>query len=232
MIEDSESPNSLDMRCRFCVGCFRRIGFIKAVVVVFVTILLLYFTVQLHQLPLSSAKVINKKASVPHSRQVLPRTNTSLEKQSIAAGVDSSRVIGKGRSPKQVNEDIKSPSVSKGNDPTYLNHTTKGPVTSAYVDPLPSLSGPTSLEMLQEVMLRTNQAQTIYNQDKFPALGEDGLVLIVQAHKRDGYLKQLLESLKVTRGIEKILLVISHDYYYDDMNKLIRSIDFCPVSGT
>lgn len=129
-----------------------------------------------------------------------------------------------------MNENIKSRPASSGNQQAILNHTLAvETVTAARIDPLPSLSGPTSLEMLQEVMVKVNKAQTIYNQDKFPPLGEDGLVLIVQVHKREGYLKQLLESLRVAKGIEKVLLVISHDYYYDDMNKLILSIDFCPV---
>ena len=236
MIESSGPPDIADMKCRLCGGCFRRVGFVKAMLILFLTVLLFCLTAQLHQLPLSRAKVIDKKASLPDTgvlKEEMPRTNvsSSVENHGVAGpGGDTSRVRGKGRSPKQVNEDVKSPPVSRGKEQTNLNHTTKGPMTGAYVDPLPSLSGPSSLEMLKDVMVKANQAQTIYNQDKFPALGEEGLVLIVQVHKRDGYLKQLLESLKAAKGIENVLLVISHDYYYDDMNKLIRTIDFCPVS--
>lgn len=241
MLEGGKPADFADMKCRFCGGCFRRVGFVKAVLILFLTVLLFCFTAQLHQLPLTRAKVIDKKASLPTETSplkevVVPRTNvsSSVEKNHGpgVAGGDSSRVRGKGRSPKQVNEDIRSPPVSRGDEQTNLNQTTKRPITAAIVDPLPSLSGPTSLEMLQEIMLKANQAPTIYNQDKFPALREDGLVLIVQVHKRDGYLKQLLESLKAARGIEDVLLVISHDYYYDDMNKLIRTIDFCLVNKT
>lgn len=225
------------MKCRCCVGCFRRIGFMKAALIVFVTVILFCFSVQLHQLPLSSAKVISRMASRSETvaginhvvKQVLPARNNNIsQNEKHGKGVDSdpSRVIGKGRSPKQVNEDIKSRPISEENQATTLNHTVK----VAHMDPLPSLSGPSSLEMLQQALLKANKAQTVRNQDKFPPLGEDGLVVVVQVHKREGYLKQLLESLKVARGIEKVLLVISHDYYYDDMNKLIHSIDFCPVS--
>jgi len=99
----------------------------------------------------------------------------------------------------------------------------------ALLDELPSISGPDSLELLQRTLVKANKAQIIHNQDKFPPLDKDGLVLIVQVHKREGYLKQLLESLKVAKGIEKVLLVISHDYYYDEMNKLVHSVDFCQV---
>lgn len=228
------------MKCRWCVKCFRRVGLLKVALIAFVTLLLFCFTSQLHQLPLSSAKVINKKASVPEmADQVLPRR--SENHSNIAQGASRHKIIGNGRSPKQVNENIKHRPVNEGsqpegNQPITSNHTLRAStvlmssMTSAHVDSLPSLSGPSSLEILQEVMLKANKAQTIYNQDHFPPLGEDGLVLIVQVHKREGYLKQLLESLKVAKGIEKVLLVISHDYYYDDMNKLIRTIDFCPVS--
>lgn len=49
-------------------------------------------------------------------------------------------------------------------------------------------------------------------------------------HRRDGYLQQLLHSLKNAEGIESVLLVLSHDYMYDEMTKLVQSIDFCRVS--
>lgn len=219
------------MMCRWCTRSFRRFGLVKVVLILFVTVLLFCFTLQLHQLPVSSAKVINKKTSVPDNEEM-----ADVVEQVLPVILDNpARLIGNanGRSPKQVNENIKSRPASSGNQQAILNHTLAvETVTAARIDPLPSLSGPTSLEMLQEVMVKVNKAQTIYNQDKFPPLGEDGLVLIVQVHKREGYLKQLLESLRVAKGIEKVLLVISHDYYYDDMNKLILSIDFCPVSDS
>jgi hypothetical protein len=176
---------------------------------------------------------VGKKGSLPDGHVVVPRTNTSTTV--LRGGTPHATGVvgtGKGRSPKQVNEDMKNSPVSRGTEPSTLNYTTKAPGTGSYMDPLPSLSGPTSLEMLQEVMLKANLQQRILNQDKFPALGEEGLVLIVQVHKREGYLKQLLESLRATRGIQNVLLVLSHDYYFDDMNRLIQSIDFCPVSDS
>ena len=94
----------------------------------------------------------------------------------------------------------------------------------------PSQNGPNSLELLRQEFLKRNWEQRVLNADKFPPLSNEGLVLVVQVHRREGYLKQLLESLRQASDIEKTLLVISHDYYYDEMNALVQSIDFCRVS--
>lgn len=102
----------------------------------------------------------------------------------------------------------------------------------AHLDLIPSQDAPDSLKLLQQTLLKRNEVQRILNEDKFPPLADGGLVLIVQVHKREGYLKQLLESLKAAKGIENVLLVISHDYYYDDMNAVVESVDFCKVSET
>ena len=101
---------------------------------------------------------------------------------------------------------------------------------SVHLDPVPSQKGPDSLQLLHQRLRTLNHKQRVLNTDKFPPLSNDGLVLIVQVHKRENYLKQLFESLKKAEGIEKVLLVISHDYYYDDMNDVVASVDFCRVS--
>ena len=202
----------------------------------------------MNHLPLSSAKLLDKKESssekkasvhsvklpVVTARQVQTHFNKSSEAVKQLEKPETARVKGNSRSPKQVNEEVlKTPVLSEDTESVakYKNpsNNTKPSIPQAYEDPLPSMPGPNSLQLLQEILVNANKAQTIRNSKKFPALSEDSLVLIVQVHKREGYLKQLLESLKVARGIEKVLLVISHDYYYDDMNKLIESVDFCPV---
>ena len=98
------------------------------------------------------------------------------------------------------------------------------------LDLLPSQNGPDSLQLLRERLGKANQGQVMLNADKFPPLASDGVVLVVQVHRREGYLQQLFNSMRKVRGIEKVLLVISHDYYYDDMMKLVQSVDFCRVS--
>ena len=104
------------------------------------------------------------------------------------------------------------------------------PRDDAILDAIPSQNGPNSLQLLQQLILKQNQDQKVLNADKFSPLSEDGLVLVVQVHRREGYLKQLLESLRAAREIESVLLVISHDYYYDEMNSIVQSVDFCRVS--
>lgn len=100
-----------------------------------------------------------------------------------------------------------------------------------HLDPVPSQKGPDSLQLLHKHMVKLNEKQRVLNDNKFPPLSNDGgLVLIVQVHKRENYLKQLFESLRKAKGIENVLLVISHDYYYDDMNTVVESVDFCRVA--
>ena len=104
------------------------------------------------------------------------------------------------------------------------------PPDGAKLDTLPSQNGPDSLQLLRELILKRNQEQKVFNGDKFPPLSNEGLVLVVQVHRREGYLKQLLESLRTVKEIESVLLVVSHDYYYDEMNRIVQSVDFCRVS--
>ena len=157
-------------------------------------------------------------------------------KSKIAGGgnvqLDWSHVPSNGRAPKQVDDEKTSNNIPKKKD---INHTSSNSVSiltkkDAHVDILPSISGPDSLHLLQNILTWQNKIQKIHNSEKFSSLSDNSLVLVVQVHKRERYLKQLLESLKVARGIENVLLVISHDYYYDEMNEIVRSIEFCPVS--
>ena len=232
--EAKSSANRLEvpMRLRWCRSRFRRITLTKLTLLVFVVGIVYFCSLQLYHVPVTSASNFEKKQVIPVSvvsekpvteEVLVGAKRTEAPKKEV---VEPSRVVGNGRSPKQVDEDNQSDT----NKPQNLNQTRKSAVNPAFIPPLPSLPGPSSLELLQNILFRVNKEQAVYNAAKFPPLGPDGLVLIVQVHKREGYLKQLFESLKATRGIEKVLLVISHDYYYDDMNELIRSIDFCRVS--
>lgn len=50
-----------------------------------------------------------------------------------------------------------------------------------------------------------------------------------QVHTRIKYLRHLIVSLAQARDISKTLLIFSHDYYDEDINDLVQSIDFCKV---
>ena len=53
---------------------------------------------------------------------------------------------------------------------------------------------------------------------------------LVQVHNRSEYLYQLVNSLRSVRDIEQALLIFSHDVYSSELNSIVASIDFCPVS--
>ena len=77
---------------------------------------------------------------------------------------------------------------------------------------------------------RLNNEQIIHNREKLKTLSNDYVVIVVQVHRRIEYFKELLDSLQRSKGIEKSLLVVSHDYYTDEMNALVRTIKFSAVS--
>uniref|UniRef100_A0AC34RIP0 Alpha-1,6-mannosyl-glycoprotein 2-beta-N-acetylglucosaminyltransferase n=1 Tax=Panagrolaimus sp. JU765 TaxID=591449 RepID=A0AC34RIP0_9BILA len=60
-------------------------------------------------------------------------------------------------------------------------------------------------------------------------LDKVSIVLIVQVHNRAEYLKLLIDSLEKVKGIEKALIVFSHDIYHPPVNELILNIKFCQV---
>lgn len=53
--------------------------------------------------------------------------------------------------------------------------------------------------------------------------------ILLQVHTRILYLRHLIVSLAQARDISKVLLIFSHDYYDEDINDLVKSIDFCKV---
>lgn len=55
------------------------------------------------------------------------------------------------------------------------------------------------------------------------------LINILQIHDRITYLRHLIVSLAQARGISQALLVFSHDYYDEEINSLVQSVDFCKV---
>ena len=54
-------------------------------------------------------------------------------------------------------------------------------------------------------------------------------MLYLKVHDRITYLRHLIISLAQAQDISQTLLVFSHDYYDEEINSLIQSIDFCKV---
>lgn len=55
------------------------------------------------------------------------------------------------------------------------------------------------------------------------------LAILLQVHKRVTYLRHLIVSLAQAQDISKVLLIFSHDFYHDEINDLVQSVDFCKV---
>ncbi len=83
---------------------------------------------------------------------------------------------------------------------------------------------------IKRAMLEVNHRQEIFNFARFPQRSESSVVIVVMVHKRLEYLRFLIDSLRKARDIDDALLIFSHDFYSEEINKLVRSIDFCQVS--
>ncbi|KAL8605987.1 hypothetical protein ACOMHN_067170 [Nucella lapillus] len=87
-----------------------------------------------------------------------------------------------------------------------------------------------NVEEIQREIERINKEQYVANLAKFGlALGSESIVMVIQAHNRVDHLRLLVASLGKVRGIENVLLIVSHDVFSHEMNQLVRSITFCPV---
>ncbi|ERN17734.1 hypothetical protein AMTRI_Chr10g2760 [Amborella trichopoda] len=67
------------------------------------------------------------------------------------------------------------------------------------------------------------------NIDLFPSLPNDHVKIVLYVHNRPQYLKVVIKSLSKVVGISETLLIVSHDGYFEEMNKIVESIKFCQV---
>jgi alpha-1,6-mannosyl-glycoprotein beta-1,2-N-acetylglucosaminyltransferase len=82
---------------------------------------------------------------------------------------------------------------------------------------------------MQRSIERYNEYQTIINEEVFGPLQNDSVIIVVQVHKRITYLRHLIVSLAQAADISQTLLIFSHDFYDEEINELVQSIDFCKV---
>ncbi|KAL4574505.1 hypothetical protein LXL04_021337 [Taraxacum kok-saghyz] len=66
------------------------------------------------------------------------------------------------------------------------------------------------------------------NIDLYPNLSKDRIVIVLYIHNLPQYLKLVIDSLSHVSGINETLLIVSHDGYFEEMNKII-GIKFCQV---
>ncbi|KAL7134137.1 hypothetical protein ABFS83_11G007100 [Erythranthe nasuta] len=67
------------------------------------------------------------------------------------------------------------------------------------------------------------------NLDLHPTLAKNHIVIVLYVHNRPQYLQVAVDSLSKVVGISETLLIISHDGYYKEMNKIVEKIKFCQV---
>ncbi|XP_057526951.1 alpha-1,6-mannosyl-glycoprotein 2-beta-N-acetylglucosaminyltransferase [Amaranthus tricolor] len=67
------------------------------------------------------------------------------------------------------------------------------------------------------------------NVDLYPSLVKDHVVIVLYVHNRPQYLKVVVESLSHVEGINETLLIVSHDGFFEEMNKIVEGIRFCQV---
>lgn len=67
------------------------------------------------------------------------------------------------------------------------------------------------------------------NLDLYPSLAKDHIAIVLYVHNRPQYLRVVVESLSHVVGISETMLIVSHDGYFEEMNKIIEGIRFCQV---
>ncbi|XP_036234323.1 alpha-1,6-mannosyl-glycoprotein 2-beta-N-acetylglucosaminyltransferase isoform X1 [Bactrocera oleae] len=88
---------------------------------------------------------------------------------------------------------------------------------------------PPNISEIKQQIAKYNELQIVLNEDTYGPLQNDSVIIVVQVHTRITYLRHLIVSLAQAKDISKTLLIFSHDYYDDDINDLVQTIDFCKV---
>ncbi|KAK8346524.1 hypothetical protein V6Z11_A07G223500 [Gossypium hirsutum] len=65
------------------------------------------------------------------------------------------------------------------------------------------------------------------NIDLYPRLAKDHITIVLYVHNRPQYLRVVVNSLSKVVGISETLLIVSHDGYFEEMNKIVEGIKFC-----
>jgi hypothetical protein len=87
----------------------------------------------------------------------------------------------------------------------------------------------TEINISREFVQRKNREQFMYNSNLFSSK-TTRYILLVQMHTRVVYLKKFIEMLKSVETINQTLLIFSHDFIDPEINQLVTSIQFVPVS--
>lgn len=110
---------------------------------------------------------------------------------------------------------------------SFNKRKTNGTLDSIDWSAVSRASMPTKDEVRRSVEFNNANAE-ILNDDRFRTISID-FVIVVQVHNRSQYLEKLIQSISRSPGINRTLLVFSHDFFSREINRLIQSIEFCRV---
>lgn len=79
------------------------------------------------------------------------------------------------------------------------------------------------------VLLQSRNKLPPRNLDLYPTLAKKRIVIVLYVHNRPQYLRLVVDSLSKVVGISETLLIVSHDGYFEEMNKIVEGIKFCQV---
>ncbi|XP_022969101.1 alpha-1,6-mannosyl-glycoprotein 2-beta-N-acetylglucosaminyltransferase [Cucurbita maxima] len=79
------------------------------------------------------------------------------------------------------------------------------------------------------VRLEKRNRLPLRNLDLYPNLAKDHIPIVLYVHNRPQYLRVVIDSLSKVTGISETLLIVSHDGYFEEMDKLVQNIRFCSV---
>ncbi|XP_078437160.1 beta-1,2-N-acetylglucosaminyltransferase II [Wolffia australiana] len=67
------------------------------------------------------------------------------------------------------------------------------------------------------------------NTDLFPNLPKRHVKVVLYVHNRPEYFKIVVDSLSKVEGIQETLLIVSHDGFFEEMDRIVKNIRFCQV---
>ncbi|CAB3238924.1 unnamed protein product [Arctia plantaginis] len=85
------------------------------------------------------------------------------------------------------------------------------------------------IDTLKKVIFKYNQEERILNADVYEAMKDDAPIFVIFTDKYKANLKYLIASLEHVLGIADALIIFSHSYFDENVNSLIKSIDFTRV---
>ncbi|XP_023522884.1 alpha-1,6-mannosyl-glycoprotein 2-beta-N-acetylglucosaminyltransferase-like, partial [Cucurbita pepo subsp. pepo] len=79
------------------------------------------------------------------------------------------------------------------------------------------------------IRLEKRNRLPLRNLDLYPNIAKDHIPIVLYVHNRPQYLRVVIDSLSKVTGISETLLIVSHDGYFEEMDKLVQNIRFCSV---